>query len=85
MHEVLTVQEMLLYTADLKRPLKEPSEAKRKAVKGMLTALGLEQCQDTTIGNALNRGISGGQVCGTSDRVAAQILVDARYMTWASN
>jgi hypothetical protein len=53
---------MLLYTADLKRPLHEPAANKHAAVQAMLLDLGLDVCQDTIIGDTLHRGISGGQV-----------------------
>ena len=59
--DVLTVEEMLLYTAELKRPPEEPFEHKKAAVSRLVTKLGLERCAATKIGNPLQRGISGGQ------------------------
>lgn len=61
--DVLTVEEMLLYTAQLKRPLREDHASKSAAVDALIHDLGLEGCRNTLIGNSMNRGISGGQVC----------------------
>ena len=44
--------------------LAEPLAAKRQRVAALLERLGLVACADTTIGDALSRGISGGQVTG---------------------
>jgi ABC-type multidrug transport system ATPase subunit len=57
----LTVYEMLLYTAELKRPLKESSASKREAVDMLIEDLNLGACRSTRIGNRMHRGISGGQ------------------------
>ncbi|CAL8464553.1 g4088 [Coccomyxa elongata] len=61
--DVLTVEEMLLYTAQLKRPLREDHASKSAAVDTLIHDLGLEGCRNTLIGNSMNRGISGGQAC----------------------
>ena len=58
----LTVREMLLYTAELKCPQSEPLSQKRRRVEQLLSTLALQGCTHTIIGNALTRGISGGQV-----------------------
>ena len=60
--DTLTVEEMLLYTAELKRAQREPLARKREAVDVLITDLALETCRHTRIGNAMDRGISGGQV-----------------------
>lgn len=57
----LTVAEMLLYTAELKRPMTEQITKKKEAVDALLEDLGLTPCKDTLIGDAMHRGISGGQ------------------------
>lgn len=57
----LTVEQMLLYTAELKRPLDEPMSVKKQAVDDVIQALALESCRNRLIGDALHRGISGGQ------------------------
>ena len=56
----LTVREMLLYTAELKCPRSEPLCQKMHRVDQLLETLVLNRCART--GNALTRGISGGQV-----------------------
>ena len=61
---------MLLYTAELKRPMSEPLAAKRAAVDKVLKALALTECRDVKIGNALNKGISGGQAKRTNIGIA---------------
>ncbi|KAL4428045.1 hypothetical protein ABPG75_002134 [Micractinium tetrahymenae] len=57
----LTVHEMLMYTAELKRPTSEPREEKQAAVEELLQVLALEGCRNVKIGSNLERGISGGQ------------------------
>ena len=56
------MEEMLLYTAELKRSLGESLASKREAVDALIEDLGLVACRGTRIGNAMHRGISGGQV-----------------------
>lgn len=58
---ILTVEEMLLYTADLKRSMDESKEKKMEAVNELMQVLALNSCKDVLIGNELARGISGGQ------------------------
>lgn len=58
---------MLMYTAELKRPLSEPLSSKREAVDQLLEKLNLSRCRDVKIGNPLNKGISGGQAKRTSE------------------
>jgi ATP-binding cassette, subfamily G (WHITE), member 2 len=55
------VEEMLMYTAELKRPISQSLEEKRSAVSELLNVLGLESCRSVRIGSPLARGISGGQ------------------------
>lgn len=59
---VLKVSEMLLYTAEMCRPRKEPMASKRAAVEEIIDVLALGSCRDVKIGSPLARGISGGQV-----------------------
>ena len=42
---ILTVEEMMLYTAELKRPMSESIESKKKAVEDLVIALGLDVCR----------------------------------------
>ncbi len=58
---ILTVEEMLRYTADLKRSMSEEAARKMMAVKELIRVLGLESCKDVLIGSELSKGISGGQ------------------------
>ena len=60
--DVLTVEEMLLYTAELKRPLRESTKSKKQAVNVLIQDLALTGCRATRIGNSLQPGILGGQV-----------------------
>ena len=53
--DILSVREMLLYTADLKRPLEESKDKKAAVVDFFIEKLGLDRCKDTRIGNSLNR------------------------------
>jgi ATP-binding cassette subfamily G (WHITE) protein 2 len=62
----LTVREMLMYTALLKRPLEEEAAAKAAVVEHAIDTLGLARCADVRIGNALVKGISGGQAKRTN-------------------
>ena len=55
----LTVQEMLLYTAELKLKATVPLEAKLRRVDTLIAQLALELCRHVRIGNAMKRGISG--------------------------
>ena len=57
----LSVKQMLMYTAELKLPPATSRAAKEERVQRVITKLGLAGCADTTIGNVLQRGISGGQ------------------------
>ncbi|PSC74385.1 P-loop containing nucleoside triphosphate hydrolase isoform B [Micractinium conductrix] len=57
----LTVEEMLMYTAELKRPTSHSHAQKKKAVEELVELLALEGCRNVLIGSAMNKGISGGQ------------------------
>lgn len=57
----MTVEEMLLYTAELKRPVEQAQEERVAAVESTIRALGLESCRSVKIGDSMARGISGGQ------------------------
>ena len=75
----LTVVEMLMYTAELKRPGSEPYANKTKEVEFLIKNLGLTKCRTVIIGNPLSRGISGGQ----AKRVNIGIAVSERGAHWA--
>lgn len=55
----LTVQEMLLYTAELKLKATVPLEAKLRRVDTLIEQLALGVCRHVRIGDAMKRGISG--------------------------
>jgi ABC-type multidrug transport system ATPase subunit len=57
----LTVQQMLMYTAELKLPSAMTKKEKEARVDGIISKLRLEKCRDSLIGNPLRRSISGGQ------------------------
>jgi ABC-type multidrug transport system ATPase subunit len=76
--DTLTCREMLLYTAQLKRPMAEPLADKQEAVEHLLDKLGLSSCSSTQIGHALKRGISGGQAKRLNIGVA--LITDPRVL-----
>jgi ABC-type nitrate/sulfonate/bicarbonate transport system ATPase subunit len=49
------------YTAELKRSRKEPLASKKQAVDELIQKLALDSCRHVHIGDALAKGISGGQ------------------------
>lgn len=53
--DILTVRDMLLYTAELKRPVSEPYAKKVEVVDRFIELLALDGCKDVLIGNSLNR------------------------------
>mmetsp|Transcript_27579 Transcript_27579/g.50913 ORF Transcript_27579/g.50913 Transcript_27579/m.50913 type:complete len:642 (-) Transcript_27579:196-2121(-) len=67
---VLTVEEMLLYTADLKCPLSVSHEAKRAIVENLIAQLALDRCRHVRIGDSMRKGISGGQAKRTNIAIA---------------
>ena len=48
--DILTVEEMLLYTAELKLPMAQPLAEKRKAVEAVIDTLALDTCRGVLIG-----------------------------------
>lgn len=66
----LTVYEMLMYTAEMKRSIKESYEDKKAAVDEVIRKLALESCRNVPIGSALSKGISGGQAKRTNIGIA---------------
>ena len=57
----LTAREMLLYTAELKRPMQESLQSKETAVDALLVDLGLWEARDVLVGSPMVKGLSGGQ------------------------
>ncbi len=71
--DLLTVEEMLLYTAELKLPLGTDYKA---AVEGVVSALSLQHCRNTRIGRSvgsffLGVGVGGGAALGNVQRWVA--------------
>jgi len=56
-----TVLQMLQYTAEMKLPPAISYQDKLKHVEKLIEKLQLDSCRETKIGDALHRGISGGQ------------------------
>ncbi|KAI8846854.1 P-loop containing nucleoside triphosphate hydrolase protein [Chytridium lagenaria] len=70
----LTVEETLMYTAELRMPSKTTAEDRKLKVDEVIQTLGIGHCRKTIIGDHLKRGISGGErkrVC-----VAMELLTD---------
>ena len=59
----LTVEESFTYAAELRIPVEElgPGDLKRR-VNELIAMLDLEKCRSTPVGDALNKGISGGEM-----------------------
>ena len=57
----LTVMETLTYCALLRLPYKMPYREKMNKVESVIMDLGLNGCRDVRIGNAEEKGISGGE------------------------
>ena len=57
----LTVYETLYFTACLRLPKSWSREKKVERAERVLEGLGLNKCRDTIIGNAMMRGVSGGE------------------------
>jgi ABC-type multidrug transport system ATPase subunit/ABC-type multidrug transport system permease subunit len=57
----LTVRETLRYTARLRLPSSVSNAEKFRLVEDIIGELGLVKCADTIVGNAIVRGISGGE------------------------
>ncbi|KAK6131623.1 hypothetical protein DH2020_034637 [Rehmannia glutinosa] len=57
----LTVRETLTYAARLRLPRTLTNEEKDQRAADVIYELGLERCQDTMIGGAFVRGVSGGE------------------------
>lgn len=67
---ILTVEEMIRYTAELKLDIATPPEEKARAVQHVIDTLALDTCRNTLIGSSEQRGISGGQAKRTNIGIA---------------
>lgn len=61
MYPHLTVTETLVYTALLRLPSSITKEEKVRHAQDVITQLGLTKCKNSIIGDALLRGVSGGE------------------------
>jgi len=61
LNEILTVQQTLAYTAEMRSPREWSYAQKMGRVEAVLVAVGLEEKKHNVVGNALKVGISGGQ------------------------
>ena len=61
-----TPREALRFSAHLRSPAGTTEDKINKMVEQLLALLGLEECADVYIGNAMIKGISGGQKKRTS-------------------
>ncbi|GFH14249.1 ABC transporter domain-containing protein [Haematococcus lacustris] len=75
---ILTVYEMLMYTAELKRPMHESLSRKQEEVEALMERLNLNVCRNVKIGSALVRGISGGQAKRVNIGIA--LITDPRIL-----
>lgn len=48
--DILTVEEMLMYTAELKRPMQQSRQVKKEAVEELIDRLALAPCRNVRIG-----------------------------------
>ena len=62
----LTVEEMLMYTAEMKNPVRDTLASKKAKVALVMEQLALTSCRSVKIGNALDRGISGAPLADAS-------------------
>ena len=58
---MLTVEETLYYWSEMQAKTQADAELKKERVSEILQHLNLTSCKDVIVGDALNRGISGGQ------------------------
>ncbi|CAL5220797.1 g2870 [Coccomyxa viridis] len=78
----LTVQEMLLYTAEMKLEMVVSMAEKREKVEDLLKQLALDGCRNVRIGSNMQRGISGTTLCGQAKRcnIGIALLSDPRLI-----
>ena len=74
--EILTVEQMLMYTAELKLPALTRAQQLERCEE-VISQLRLEECRKTVIGGELVKGISGGQKKCAVVRPAASVARDS--------
>ncbi|KAF8056790.1 hypothetical protein N665_1268s0002 [Sinapis alba] len=70
----LTVRETLVFVALLRLPRSLTRDDKIKVAESVISELGLEKCENTVVGNAFIRGISGGERKRVS--IAHELLIN---------
>ena len=70
----LTVRETLIFCSLLRLPLTLSKQEKTAVAESVIAELGLTKCQNTIIGNAFIRGVSGGERKRVS--IAHEMLID---------
>ncbi|XP_022981414.1 ABC transporter G family member 25-like [Cucurbita maxima] len=70
----LTVRETLIFCSLLRLPLTLSKQEKTAVTESVIAELGLTKCQNTIIGNAFIRGVSGGERKRVS--IAHEMLID---------
>ena len=71
---MLTVEETLYYWSEMQARTHADAELKKERVSEILQHLNLTSCKDVIVGDALNRGISGGQAKRTN--IALALVTD---------
>ena len=71
---MLTVEETLYYWSEMQARTHADAELKKERVREILQHLNLTSCKDVVVGDALNRGISGGQAKRTN--IALALVTD---------
>ena len=71
---MLTVEETLYYWSEMQAKTQADAELKKERVSEILQHLNLTSCKDVIVGDALNRGISGGQAKRTN--IALALVTD---------
>ncbi|KAF5745509.1 putative ATP-binding cassette transporter [Tripterygium wilfordii] len=74
----LTIREMISYSARLRLPDKMSWSEKQALVESTIIEMGLQDCEDTVIGNWHLRGMSGGEKRRVS--IALEILIRPRLL-----
>lgn len=78
MYENLTVKETLQFAARLRLPSSMPWSVKQERVQKIINELGLRKCENSRVGGAAERGISGGERKRLS--IGMELVTDPRLL-----